>query len=161
MDQATLAHKIRIAFRGVVLGGGISLRQAQIGDCYGDPDESFEHLPPEEPTHDWTRVQLREDNSDCIAHLDAEGLRYYLPALMLSVLANYDAGSMRVIGTIIALDPRKAGSTHRLEMLNDEQRQAVACFLKALPELVELSLRDAKVVSRSLSAYWKQFLPGA
>ena len=161
MDQSALENKIRGAFRGVVLGGGVSLRQAQIADCYGDDvqDQSYEHLPPEEPKDDWTRVQVRDDNSDCIAHLDAEGLRYYLPALMLSVLADYDAGSMRVIGTISALDPRGAYGDRRLEMLNNEQRHAIACFLKALPELVELSYRDAKVVSRSLSAYWKQFLP--
>ena len=161
MDKSALENKIRVAFRRVVLGEGVSLRQAQIADCYGDDaqDESFEHLPPEEPRDDWTGVQVRDDNSDCIAHLDAEGLRYYLPALMLSVLADYDAGSMRVIGTISALDTRGTYGDRRLTMLNDEQRQAIACFLKALPELVTLSHRDAKVVSRSLSAYWKQFLP--
>jgi hypothetical protein len=161
MDEAALENKIRVAFRGVVLGRGVSLRQAQIADCYGDDvrEESFDHLPPEEPKQDWTRIQLREDNSDCIAHLDAEGLRYYLPALMLSVLADYDAGSMRVIGTISALDPRGTYGDRRLEMLNHEQRQAIACFLRALSELVKLSHADAKVVSRSLSAYWKQFLP--
>jgi len=161
MDQAALENKIRIAFSGVVLGGGVSLRQAQVADCYGDDvqEKSFEHLPPEEPKHDWTHVQLREDNSDCIAHLDAEGLRYYLPALMLSVLADYDAGSMRVIGTISALDPRGAYGRSRLELLSDEQHQAIACFLKFLPELLKLSHEDAKVISRSLSAYWKQFLP--
>lgn len=161
MDHSALENKFRVAFRGVVLGRGISLRQAQIADCYRDEaqDESFEHLPPEQPKDDWTRVQVRDGNSDCIAHLDAEGLRYYLPALMLSVLADYDAGSMRVIGTISALDPRGAYADRRLAMLNDEQRQAIACYLKALPELVELSDRDAKVVSRSLSAYWQQFLP--
>jgi hypothetical protein len=161
MDQAALENKIRAAFRGVVLGGGVSLRRAQIADCYGDDvqDDSFEHLPPEEPKDDWTRVRVGNDNSDCIAHLDAEGLRYYLPALMLSLLADYDAGSMRVIGTMSALDPRGAYGDRRLELLNDEQRHAIACFLKALPELVTLSHRDAKVVSRSLSAYWRQFLP--
>ena len=76
MDQSALENKIRGAFRGVVLGGGVSLRQAQIADCYGDDvqDQSYEHLPPEEPKDDWTRVQVRDDNSDCIAHLDAEGL---------------------------------------------------------------------------------------
>jgi hypothetical protein len=48
MDQSALENKIRVAFRGVVLGGGVSLRQAQIADCFGDDvqDESFEHLPP-------------------------------------------------------------------------------------------------------------------
>ena len=58
-----------------------------------------------------------------------------------------------------ALNSRSAYGERRLEMLNDEQRQAIACFLEALPELVELTHTDAKVVSRSLSAYWQRFLP--
>lgn len=53
--------------------------------------------------------------ADCVAHLDNEGLRYYLPALMLSLLSNYDPASMRVIETISALCPRRSvpnGVTH-------------------------------------------------
>lgn len=161
MDRVTLENKIRIAFRGVVLGSGVSLRRAQIIDCHADDakEETFEHLPPEEPMDDWTLVRLSEENSDCIAHLDAEGLRYYLPALMLSVLANYDAGSMRVIGTIDSLDPQDAYGGRRFALLNDVQREAIACFLKALPELVPLCGQDAKVAARSLSGYWERFLP--
>jgi hypothetical protein len=41
---------------------------------------------------------------------------------MLSVLANYDAGSMRVIGTISALDAR--GAAHN----GHGQREAVASY---------------------------------
>jgi multidrug efflux pump subunit AcrB len=44
---------------------------------------------------------------NCIAHLDALGFRYYIPALMLSVLNRYDASSMRVIGTLGGLYPKK------------------------------------------------------
>jgi len=75
MNKSALENNFRIAFRGVALGNGVSLRQAQIAERYGDvgQGESFEHLRPEEPKDDWTRVQVRDDNSDCIAHLDAEG----------------------------------------------------------------------------------------
>src|SRR5215469_15804011 len=44
---------------------------------------------------------------NCIAHLDALGFRYYIPALMLSVLDHYEPLSMRVIGTLAGLYPKK------------------------------------------------------
>jgi hypothetical protein len=31
-------------------------------------------------------------DTECIAHLDAEGLRYYLPALLLSVIDDVASG---------------------------------------------------------------------
>jgi SAM-dependent methyltransferase len=110
---------------------------------------------------DWSRVSRRELERDCVAHLDAEGLRYYLPALMLSVLEDYDSTSMRVIGTLAALYP-KAGTlksdVERYHPLTLDQRKAVAEFLTALPRLVELGHEDATVVERALRNYWRQFV---
>ena len=95
---------------------------------------------------------------DCIAHLDGDGLRYYLPALMLSLLSDYDPRSMRVIGTIAALYPKSIGvPTRGYEYLTADQHRAVACFLNALPNLVTLDTEDSKCVARALRNYWGQF----
>jgi hypothetical protein len=107
---------------------------------------------------DWARVPFSDLDSDCIAHLDAEGLRYYLAPLMLSVIEHYDAGSMRVIGTIGALDPRGPHGERRFSLFTGEQRSAIAFFLETLPTLVDLWNEDAKVASRSRRSYWQQFL---
>ena len=89
MSPKRLEDQIRAAFAGVELGRGISLRQAQVIDRYGEgvSDREFEALPKGEVTDDWSRVPFEELERDCIAHLDAEGLRYYIPALVLSVIS--------------------------------------------------------------------------
>ncbi len=51
---------------------------------------------------------------------------YYLPALMLSLLSNYDPGSMRVIGTIAALYPKSTGNLARsYAYLTDDQHRGL------------------------------------
>lgn len=106
--RRAVESEIRAAFQGVTLGQGISLRQAQCADVFGQallkgaPASSA----PEE-INDWSRVSIDELESDYIAHLDAGGFRYYIPALMLSVLNRYEPTSMRVIGTLSGLYPKK------------------------------------------------------
>ena len=85
---------IESAFAGVVLGQGISLRQAQVIDSYGKgvTDAEFARIPLQEITNDWSQVALEELDRDCVAHLDAEGFRYYIPALMLALVSRYEPG---------------------------------------------------------------------
>jgi len=84
-----------------------------------------------------SQVPLDELERDCIAHLDAGGFRYYIPALMLSVLKHYDSASMRVIGTLNSLYPKKDHSWEyqmlRYSLLNHAQKTAIARFLEAVP----------------------------
>ena len=157
-DRAAVEAQIRAAFAGVTLGKGISLRQAQAIDRCGNgmTDQEFETLPGAEITNSWSDVPFCELERDCIAHLDDAGLRYYLPALMLSLLSHYDPGSMRVIGTIAALYP-KAIHSGSYEYLTDDQHRAIACFLNALPNLVTLDSEDSKRVARALRNYWGKF----
>ena len=121
-------------------------------------------------TDDWTRVPESELLRDNAAHLDAEGLRYYLPALMLWLLDHYhedgwltrDGVLMTTIGTIMALapEPQFDESMWRFyEIFTAAQRTAIASYLDALPRLVELDSEDAKTVARSIDHYWAQFLP--
>ncbi len=162
--RRSLENDIETAFRGVTLGAGMSLRQAQLADHYRDSvtDASSASPGPGQIVHDWSKVPLDELERDCVAHLDAGGFRYYIPALMLSVLKHYDSASMRVIGTLGGLYPKKDHSwkyhMHRYSLLNHAQKTAVARFLAALPKLVDLDLADQKIVSRALRNYWGEYL---
>jgi uncharacterized protein DUF6714 len=157
-------NEIRMAFRGVTLGQGISLRQAQLANGFQNAVLNAHSASPthEEITDDWSRVPLDELESDCIAYLDALGFRYYIPALMLSVLGHYESSSMRVIGTLAGLYPKKDTSweyhMHRYSLLNLAQKTAIARFLVALPKLVELDFEDQRVVPRALRNYWGEYL---
>jgi hypothetical protein len=162
--RRTVESDIRAAFRGVTLGAGVSLRQAQLADRPRDAAHNLDRAShsPREIVDDWSQVTLDELERDCIAHLDAAGFRYYIPALMLSVLNHYDSASMRVIGTLGGLYPKKDNSweyqMQRYSLLNHPQKTAIARFLAALPKLVELDSQDQKIVPRALRDYWEQYL---
>jgi uncharacterized protein DUF6714 len=167
--RLSLENEIRVAFKSVELGKGMSLREAQREDrVYG----GNHGLPPTAPgagiTHDWSQVTLDELERDCIAHLDALGFRYYIPALMLSLLDHYDPASMRVIGTLGSLYPKRGGipekggewqyHMQRYSLFNSQQKAAIAHFLAALPRLVELEPTDQRIVERALRNYWGEYL---
>lgn len=162
ITSKVLESTIRSAFCGVRLDGGVSLKQAQAIDHYGEgvTDAEFDALPLTEEAEDWTQVTLDELERDCIAHLDAKGFRYYIAPLMLALLSHYDSESMRVIGTISALYPKQDAWPYHMErysLLSESQKQAIAMFLRALPQLVNLDYEDRQVVPRALRNYWGQF----
>src|SRR6266404_1917886 len=162
--RRAVENEIRMAFRGVTLGQGISLRKAQFADGSRDAARNVHSASPAhgEITDDWSRVPLEELESESIAHLDALGFRYYIPALMLSVLDHYESSRMRVIGTLRGLYPKRDSGweyhMHRYSLLNPAQKTAIARFLAALPKLVGLDFVDQKVVSRALRNYWDEYL---
>jgi uncharacterized protein DUF6714 len=163
-DKNDLVCLIREAFRGVKLGDGTSLRQAKIIDGYGQgySDEQFEVEKRAEITEDWERVPASELELDNIAHLDSEGMRYYLPALMVALLDRYDANAMWTIGTVSAIDVRGRLSAYKLSqlsLLTFEQRSAVAVWCKSMSRFVDVSPDDRRIVDRAVDAYWCEFLP--
>jgi hypothetical protein len=151
----------------------VSLRQAAAIDAHfeGWTKADFDRLPESEVTHDWTQIPEEDLRRDNIPHLDPDGLRYYLPALMLWLLDHYDDAEDRlldvdtdltVIGTIHALAPGHEFRQHHYGIYDarftPEQRGAIAAYIEALPHLVALDPEDATLVARSVRDYWKQFL---
>jgi hypothetical protein len=172
MDRGGIEAAIRSAFAGVRLGSGVSLRQAQAIDAtiFGIESPNYGALPLDEVTEDWTQVPDEELLGDCIAHMDAEGLRYYLPALMFWLLDHYEdedrlfveGHDMTAIGTISALAPSREFA-HSYEAIydqsfTDEQRRAIALYLEGLPAIVHLEHQDDASVTRALGRYWSGFL---
>jgi hypothetical protein len=172
VDRDGIEAAIRSAFAGVRLGSGISLRQAQAIDAtvFGIESPNFATLPLDEVTEDWNQVPDGELLGDCIAHMDAEGLRYYLPALMLWLLDHHDdedrlfveGHDLTVIGTISALAPsqefRRAYEATFYESFTDDQRRAIALYVEALPSLVQLNYEDETSLARAFARYWSAFL---
>jgi hypothetical protein len=161
-NRVEIEKMIRAAFKGVRLGHGVSLRQAQAIDerDAAITDEAFRALSQSEITDRWEALSLAELERDNIAHLDSTGFRYYIPAFMLSLLDTYDPSSMRVIGTLAALYPKQADCSYhmrRYSELNEAQRAAIAKFLVALPTLIELDPDDLKRVQRGVRNYWHEF----
>jgi hypothetical protein len=159
-SRSELEVSIRDAFRGVRLGGGVSLQQSVLLD--DDPksltEAEFAAIPNLEVTDDWAAVSAEALEEANVAFLDAEGLRYYLPALMLRLLDHYDPAEMWVLGTIRALDQRRGHPLGFLELLSATQRRAIARYVRALPALVELDAEDGRVIERALFRVWSRYL---
>jgi hypothetical protein len=171
VERDDIQEAIRSAFANARLGSGVSLRQAESidGTIFG-LEPAYVGREPDEITDDWTRVPESELLRDNIAHLDADGLRYYLPALMLWLLDHYDedrwlSGSdMTAIGRIGAIAPAQQFATSLWEIYDAftaEQRTAIASYVEALPRLVRLDHEDATRVARSMDDYWRRFLPAS
>ena len=151
---------IRDAFAGVRLGNGVSLSIAELIDAWAAP-AIIDRLFGTEPYEDWASIPMAElDRAETIAHFDAEGLRYYLPALMLKLLDDYEPSEMWCIGTIGALDQRRGHPLGFLDLLSTKQRRAIALYVKALPDLVKLDREDAARVSRAFRDVWSRELEG-
>lgn len=155
---------IENAFDGVCLDGGVSLDQAQAYDdnMEGITQAEFEALHENEETENWRAVPFEAlDTNPCLAFFDKKAFRYYIPAYMLSLIDRYDPTSMRVISTLSELCPE-----HDLErrhiptfaILDEAQSFAVASFLEALPEIVNLDNSARELVALGLRQYWGQFL---
>jgi hypothetical protein len=170
VEREDVEAAIRTAFAGVRLGMGISLQQARLLDDHAELTEAeFAAIPRQETTDDWTRIEESELLCDALGHLDAGGLRYYLPALMLWLLDHYNDdliwggdAEMTVIGTMAVLAPYavEAGwHWESFESFTPKQRAAIAKYVEALPRLVNLEAEDRTRVGRSIERYWSRFLP--
>lgn len=153
---------IETAFNSVTLDGGISLEQTKVIDNYGRgvSDKEFTDLPNNEVTNDWKKIPISKlDEAECLAHFDRKGFKYYIPALMLRLLDNYDRMSMMTIGTLSILYPKTKDWDYLYSLLTDEQYQAIALYLQALPDLIELNTEDKMVVERAFNKYWSKYVP--
>ncbi|MEP6847643.1 MAG: DUF6714 family protein [Acidobacteriota bacterium] len=156
-----IKNEIKAAFAGVTLDGGISLNQTKVVDNYGRDctNEQFAALPLTEVTDNWTKIPTSTlDEANCLAHFDRKGFKYYIPALMLRLLDNYDVDSMMTIGTLSILYPKVESWQYLYSLLSPEQTKTVAHYLQALPTLVELYGGDKPVVERAFRNYWSKFL---
>ncbi len=162
LQKEEIRKLIEKAFSGVTLDGGISLEQTKVIDNYGRgvTVEEFSALPSKEVTNNWKEIPISQlDEAECLAHFDRKGFKYYIPALMLRLLANYDSSSMMSIGTISFLYPTRKDWEYFYSELTEQQTQAIALYLEALPGLVELGTEDKTRVKRALDKFWSKYLP--
>ncbi|HEV3438252.1 MAG TPA: DUF6714 family protein [Gemmata sp.] len=147
-EERRVADLIIAAFRGVTLGEGVGLLQGQGLDDYAD-DETLKDYRSKDEKQDWTR--LRVDSliacHSSLSFFDAEGMRFHLPAYLLTDLE----GTMTQ-DILFHLTYLGNGATSRFEMLSETQREAVRQFL-----LLRLDPDDSftsPLIRAALDSYW-------
>jgi hypothetical protein len=142
------------AFRGVTLGDGVGLRQAQGLDDYEDNETCAAYREHDEKD-DWQAISS-DDLNDCnssLSFFDAEGMRFHLPAYMIAELrGEYGFGMAFSLTQVGDFD-------YYYSALNYQQRQAVRQFLLFLLKEPDYGF-DRDHIECALNSYWLE-LPKA
>jgi hypothetical protein len=110
-----IIEMIRCAFDGVPRGQGITLHEAEVLDDYGT-EEDRENARRQDNEERWQDIPQKSLSLFTYwMYLDYEALRYYLPAVMISLLESAESGeydndaSQSVLPLV---DPRDVGRGH-------------------------------------------------
>lgn len=168
MNKQELQALIEESFQSVTLEDGMSILQTQIASNYGEgyTDEEFDALPQTEITSDWKAIPLEDLNKLQAAFLDGKGVRYYIPALMLSMLNTLDPASWISISTLCILTDTPGSRNAREEdyyverysAITPKQLRTMALFIDHLPKLLPLDERDKAETRHAIERYWHQYL---
>lgn len=144
-----LIATISEAFRGVTLGDGVGLRQAQGLDDNEDNETCAVYRERDEKD-DWRAISSDDLNgcNSSLSFFDAEGMRFHLPAYMTAELRGEYGFGMSFCLT--HLDPH--GRTY-FTVLSEVQRQAVREFLLILRDDPDYQF-DREEIDQALESYW-------
>ncbi len=165
MTESEIKFLIERAFECVSLSGGVSLRQAEVMDNYGEgcTAAEFAKLPLTEITSDWRLLPVHElEKYAYLSHLDSLGFRYYIPAFIVSVLDGAARYSNRWIPTLYCLYPKHDDLWDHCMMhyaaLDDAQKSAIAEFLKWVSNCSKFDKDDRNSAEQALQNYWSRYL---
>lgn len=144
-----IIRDIEGAFAGVTLGGGVGLKEAQGLDDYEDEATRAQYREADEKEN-WlaiTSEQLNACNSS-LSFFDAEGMRFHLPAYLISDLrGEYN------FGVDFCLTYLKQHCREQFSLLSEEQRAVVRAYLQFLLEDAEYEFERSDI-ERALRIYW-------
>ncbi|PQO25364.1 hypothetical protein C5Y96_23775 [Blastopirellula marina] len=128
-----LVDYIAKAFAGVSLDGGIDIHAAQSMDDYGNPEE--DQLSKTAERIDWRRVKMAtlQPRFWGITFLDAQGFRFYAPAIMTELLIQGDETYNLSAWFLSGLAVSPTGEMKEVpfdELFNSAQRAAIIRYLK-------------------------------
>lgn len=142
-------EEIRAAFLGVILGGGTGLQEANGLDDREDV-ETLANLRATDEKEEWERIPASILNH-CFcspAFLNAEGMRFYLPAFLVAELRG--EYHMDFWTYLTGLDDWKKA---KFALLNAAQKRATCRFLTHLRD--ELSdLDQQQDIDLALEEFW-------
>jgi len=158
--ESALIRRIREAFAGGKLGGGISLNMTEYYDSYQCATEYLERAKHDE-RDDWQRIPdaTLEEFMGTFSFTDVEGFRFYLPAYMIWTIRHHRT-SNSVIGdyTIYALDVNHHVFA-KVGFLNAFTTAQIACIVDFLDYCIgHRGTCDALVARRNLEKLRKRLV---
>jgi len=161
MERKDIGEQIKEAFESVKLGSGIGLYQAEAIDNYASNEEVLEaRATDREAWEIWNQIPANVIATyySALCFVDAEGMRFLLPAYMLFAVENYDRSNSASIDSVIyALDRGKEGFGGDDSILSIRQKAAIASFLKYMVLDAGDDWIDAAAASSAYEKHWAQY----
>ena len=159
LTRQEVACHIREAFRGVTLGNGVGLLEAQGIDDYAD-EATRKTQREQDEKYDWERIPIEALNQchSSLSFFDAQGMRFHLPAFLIAEL-----NKELLISAVYHLAQLNDYSKSQLITLNSAQRKAISEFLLLIQNEADYEF-DSPHIERALSEYWipvADSLPGS
>lgn len=159
MDEQQLTAEIEAAFKDAELNDGIGINEAdriEVGDrdAFIQKGRNLDRLW-------WRSWRDIEDKyiasySSVMDFMDAEGLRWALPAYMIYIINHYKEGSFSVDTTIYILEEGALGSDKR-DIYTVEQKRVIAQFLQYMLTIGEEWV-DVESAQIALDKVWGVYL---
>ena len=156
--RASLIAEITAAFQDVLRGDGVSLHETNVLDDYGGLEARLEARQWDTDTHWW---ELTDEDLYAshvyLSYLDAESLRYYLPAYMISCLNGAERPSETFnLLTCYEGSNLEAWKRQKWEGFSEEQGRTTCHFLHYMADHAK-NKRDIKDAETALRQHWGQF----
>jgi Family of unknown function (DUF6714) len=138
---------IEEAFSGVILGDGVGIREAYGLDDYADAD-TLAILRAQDERVDWRRLLDKPANlRNSMSFLDAEGMRFHLPAALIAEIRDPGWG---IEYSLIHIDEHQRS---KFALLSHAQRVAVCRFLEFIAAHPDYT-SDRPEILNALTEYW-------
>lgn len=155
-----LIEDIREAFRDVERGGGTTLHEARAIDDWQDDAFQSEARKLDRDEHWWEIPEgVLESLGGSFGFLDAEGARYYLPAIMIYHLEHPDRDDLVGFSAVYYLSQRDR--IEAFSLYNETQSKIIARYLQLLSLDWRADCMTAESAAAGLRKYWGRFLPGS
>ncbi|MBT8344468.1 MAG: hypothetical protein KJO45_07105 [Sulfurovum sp.] len=159
MDGQQLIAEIQEAFKEVALKDGIGINEAdkiEVGerDAFRQKGRNVDRLW----WRSWSEIEDKyiASYSSVMDFMDAEGLRWALPAYMIYIINHYKEGSFSVDSTIYILEGGALGSDNR-DLYTAEQKRVIAQFLQYMLTLGDEWV-DVGSAQMALDKVWGAYL---
>ncbi|ODC02030.1 hypothetical protein A3197_21530 [Candidatus Thiodiazotropha endoloripes] len=162
MERAKLVAKIEDAFKGVLLGNGIGLYETEAIDNYANDKKMLQaRLNDRDSWKKWTDVPVEviEVSHSALCFVDAEGMRFLLPAFMKYAVMNYESSNSASIDSpIYALFNNPVfAQTDIDEYFNHQHYETFAKFLKFMVLVAGEEYVDSFCASQAYEKHWYKY----
>jgi hypothetical protein len=148
LSKERVIENIRAAFKGVVLGRGVGLLEGRAIDDYAGRATRRAYRARDEKL-DWASipVDFLNRNWASLGYVDAEGMRFYLPAFLMAEMTEDDSNGM-VIFLLTSLSNKS-----QFTLLSSAQRAAVSDYMRFIRDNDD-ELEWPEITS-ALETYWE------